>query len=139
MLDTIKDTNNILPSLLSFEEYEAFKSNMDVLEAAAKKIMHRHQLPEPPLTLFSEGTNIVFEYGENQVIKMFPPFHQGQYQSEWLVLKHLQGKLSVNTPKLQYHGELSGWPYIVMTKLDGTLLETLWGNMDHDNKSIIIR
>lgn len=139
MLDTIIDTNNQLPFLHSFEEYEAFKSNIDVLEAAAQKIMHRHHLPELPLTLFSEGTNVVFEYGENQVIKMFPPFHQDQYQGEWLVLKHLQGRLSVNTPTLQYHGELAGWPYIVMTKLEGSLLETLWENMDHDNKLIIIR
>lgn len=139
MLDATINTNNLLPVLHSFEKYEVFKSNIDVLKAAAQKIMHRHHLPELPLTLFSEGTNVVFEYGENQVIKLFPPFHQDQYQSEWLVLKHLQGKLSVNTPTLQYHGEFSGWPYIVMTKLDGTLLETLWEKMSHDNKLIIIR
>ena len=135
----MSDTNNILPPIQTFEEYEVFKLKMDVLQNAAKSIMRRHQLPELPLTLFSEGTNIVFEYGDTQVIKIFPPFHHGQYQGEWLVMKQLQGRLSVNTPTLQYHGEFSGWPYIIMTKLEGTLLETLWGEMDVDNKLIIIR
>lgn len=129
----------MLPLIHSFEEYEAFKVNIDTLEAAAKQIIHIHQLVELPLKLCSEGTNIVFEHGENQIIKIFPPFHQGQYQSEWLVLRHLHRKLSVNTPTLQYHGELDNWPYIIMTKLEGTLLETLWSNMDYDNKLIIIR
>lgn len=135
----MSNTNAMLPPIQAFEEYEVFKLQMDVLQNAAKNIMRRHQLPQLPLTLFSEGTNIVFEYGDTQVIKIFPPFHQGQYQSEWLVMKKLQGRLSVNTPTLQYHGEFSGWPYIIMTKLEGTLLETLWGEMDVDNKLTIIR
>ena len=128
----------ILPLIHSNEEYEQFKQQVEVLEDVAKKIMHRHQLPILPLTLFSEGTNIVFACGNNQVIKIFPPFHQNQYQSERLVLQHVQDKLSVKTPTLKYHGEFSGWPYIVMSQLKGTLLETLWEGMDHVNKAIIL-
>lgn len=138
MLNTMNQSQEFLPQIESFEEYETFKTNIDALEAAAMKILLKHNLPRLTLRLFSEGTNIVFEYGENQVIKIFPPFHSGQYHSEWLLLKHLDKKLSVNTPKLQYHGEYAGWPYIIMTKLDGTLLETLWADMDYDNKIIII-
>lgn len=128
----------ILPLIHSNEEYEKFKQQIDVLEDAARKIMHRHQLPNLPLVLFSEGTNIVFAYGKNQVIKIFPPFHQNQYQSERLVLQHVHNKLPVKTPALQHYGEFSGWPYIVMSQLDGTLLETLWEEMDHANKKIIL-
>jgi hygromycin-B 7''-O-kinase len=135
----IDDTNPILPPIHSFEDYENFKLKTDMHEAAAKQIMHRHCLPQLPLTLFSEGTNIVYECGDQHVIKIFPPFHQEQYQSDWLVMKHLQDKLPVNTPDLQYHGELAEWPYIVMSKLEGTLLETLWPSMHYDNKMIIIR
>jgi len=127
-----------LPLIHSFEEYEKFKQQIAALEDAAKKIMHRYQLPDLPLVLFSEGTNIVFAHGKHQVIKIFPPFHQKQYQSERLVLQQLQGKLSVKTPILQHHGEFSGWPYIVMSQLKGTLLETLWEGMEHANKAIIL-
>lgn len=131
--------NLVLSSISSFEEYEKFKLNIHVLEDIAKVIIHRLQLPDAPLVLFSEGTNIVFEYGNDKVIKIFPPFHLTQYKSEYLVLKHLEGKLSVKTPVIEYHGEIMGWPYIIMTKLEGTLLETLWEKMDYHNKVVIIR
>lgn len=133
------DLNSILSSVNHFEEYEKFKLNRGILENIAKTIIHQHLLPEAPLLLFSEGTNIVFEYDDNKVIKIFPPFHRKQFNSEFLVLKHLQGKLSVKTPIIEYHGEIMDWPYIIMTKLEGTLLETLWEKMDYHNKMIIIR
>jgi hygromycin-B 7''-O-kinase len=129
----------ILPLISSFEEYEIFKQQIEVLEDAAKRIMRRHQLPDLPLVLFSEGTNIVFACGKNQVIKIFPPFHYNQYQSEQLILQKLENRLSVKTPKLYYHGEFSGWPYIIMSLLDGTILETLWDTIEPANKEIILR
>ena len=133
------DLITLLSSISSFEEFKIFKQKTDVVEAVAREIIERHQLPAAPLKLFSEGTNLVFAYGENTVIKIFPPCHRDQFKSDFLVLKHLQDKLSIETPTVQYEGEIFGWPYIVMTQLDGTLLETLWDKMDHDNKVIILR
>ncbi len=133
------DLNPILSSISSFEGYEKFKIKINVLKDMAKAIIHQHQLPDAPLVLFSEGTNIVFEYGDDKVIKIFPPFHQSQFNSEFLVLKHLEGKLSVKTPMIQYHGKIMDWPYIIMTKLEGVLLETLWEDMGDSNKMVIIR
>jgi len=129
----------ILSSTQSFEDYEILKLNPDLINAIAEEITERHRLPKAPLKLFSEGTNIVFAYGDHTVIKIFPPCHLDQFKSEILVLKHLQGKLSVKTPEVKYEGEIFGWPYIVMSQLNGTLLETLWDEMDHDNKIIILR
>jgi len=131
--------SRIFSSVHSFEAFEALKLNIDIFEAAAKEIISRHQLPDASLTLFSEGTNIVFAYGKHQVIKIFPPFHLDQFKSEQLVLKHLQATPSIKTPTIEHDGEIMGWPYIIMTKLEGTLLETLWETMDHSNKMIILR
>jgi hygromycin-B 7''-O-kinase len=129
----------ILSSTHSFEDYEILKLNADLINGVAREIIDRHQLPEAPLKLFSEGTNIVFAYGDHTVIKIFPPVHLEQFKSDLLVLKHLQGKLSVKTPEVKYEGELFGWSYIVMSQLDGMLLETLWDEMNHDNKMVIIQ
>ncbi len=129
----------ILSSPHSFEEFEALKKKPEIRSAIAQEIIERHQLPEAPLELFSEGTNIVYSYGDHTVIKIFPPIHFDQFKGDLLVLKHFQGKLSVQTPTVQYEGNIFGWPYIVMTQLDGTLLETLWDTMDLENKKIIIR
>ncbi len=138
-MDQTVSLRAILSSTQSFEDYEILKLNAALMNAILKEIIERHQLPKAPLKLFSEGTNIVFAYGDHTVIKIFPAFHLDQFKSELLVLKHLQGKLSVKTPTVNYEGEIFGWPYIVMSQLDGTLLETLWDEMDHDNKIIIIR
>jgi hygromycin-B 7''-O-kinase len=136
---TMKNTLSTLATVHSFEEYEQFKQQTFILENIAKEIINRHHLPTTPLTLFSEGTNIVFLHNDSNVIKIFPPFHQDQFNSEQLVLKHLEAKLSIKTPCIQHIGDIAGWPYIIMTKLNGTLLETLWENLDHSNKKIIIR
>jgi hygromycin-B 7''-O-kinase len=133
------DLNILLSSVQTIQEYETIKQNIDILKKIAKEILSQHQLPEDSLTLFSEGTNIVFACGNNRVIKIYPPFHQDQFQSELLVLQHLQGKLSVKTPRVEYDGKIYDWPYIVMTQLKGTPLESLWDTMNFDNKSIIIR
>jgi hygromycin-B 7''-O-kinase len=131
--------STLLTSITTFEEFERLKSITEIFESLAQEILLRHQLPQNSLTLFSEGTNILFAYGESKVIKIFPPFHLDQYTSDSLVLKHLQDKLSVKTPTIEHEGEIEGWPYIIMTKLEGTLLETLWEGMGHTNKLIIIR
>lgn len=47
--------NTILSPTKSFEDYEVLKLNTDVINAIAKEIVERHQLPEAPLKLFSEG------------------------------------------------------------------------------------
>jgi hygromycin-B 7''-O-kinase len=128
------------PELNSFEEFEALKqTNPEILQNAAEEVIRRHNLPDKSLDLFVDGTNIVFAYGNDKVIKIFPPLHQQHFIHETLVLKHLKGKLSVETPIIEYEGEIDGWPYFVMTRLDGTLLESLWDKLDHSNKLVIMR
>lgn len=129
--------NQKLSTIHTFEDYEKLKASIE--EELAQVIIQRHQLPAASLMLFSEGTNIVFSYGESTVIKIFPPFHQSQFESERLVLKHLDGTLSIKTPALEYEGELLGWPYLIISKLKGTPLETLWETMPHSNKVVILR
>lgn len=129
--------NQILSTIQTFEDYEKLKQRVE--EDLVRAVIHRHQLPQASLTLFSDGTNIVFSYGDSKVIKIFPPFHQNQFESERLVLKHLDGKLSIKTPTLEYEGELLGWPYLIMSKLEGTNLETLWEGMPQNNKAVILR
>jgi hygromycin-B 7''-O-kinase len=134
----MKNSNNIFPKVNTDQEYENLKLNSELFTKAALEIIARHHLPNEPLSLF-EGTNIVFAYGSKHVIKIFPPFHQNQFTSDLLVMNHLHKKLSISTPSIKFHGTIDGWPYIIMSRLEGTLLEGLWETLDHDNKKIIIR
>lgn len=126
-----------LSTIHNFEQYEQCKE--DIAESLARTIIDKHLLPEASLTLFAEGTNIVFLYDDSKVIKIFPPFHQNQFDSERLVLKHLDGKLTIITPTLEYEGEVFEWPYFIINKLEGTLLETLWDTMPQSNKAVILQ
>ncbi|WP_419418423.1 aminoglycoside phosphotransferase family protein [Legionella sp. D16C41] len=135
----MNEINNTLASISSYEQFEELKLTSQIFIEVIKNILERHHLPLKSLQLFSEGTNVVYAYDNHLVIKLFPPFHQYQFVSERLVLKALAGKLSVKTPTLIHEGDIAGWPYIIMTKLHGTLLETLWPTLSHDNKLIIIK
>lgn len=113
--------------------------NKAFLENLAHQILDQHSLAKGDLVLFSEGTNIVFSYQNSKVIKIFPPFHHGQFQSESLVLTALANRLPVNSPILEYQGEIGHWPYIIMTQVEGVLLENLWESMTEPQKLMIIR
>lgn len=135
----MKNSNNVLPEVNTDEEYETFKlNNSELLKEVALKIVTKHYLPDAPLSFF-DGTNIVFSHGKDRVIKIFPPLHKSHFDNEVLTMKHLHNKLSVTTPEIEYAGEIDQWPYIVMSQLEGTLLEGLWEKLDHNNKTIIIR
>ncbi len=41
----MKNTLYVLSSIHSFEEYEQFKQQIDILENIAKEILSRHQMP----------------------------------------------------------------------------------------------
>jgi hygromycin-B 7''-O-kinase len=134
---TTPSLNQTLAKIHTNEDYEKLKAQVE--NDLVKAVIHKHQLPEATLSLFDEGTNIVFSYGDDKVIKIFPPFHQHQFDSDRLVLKHVEGKLSVETPSLLHEGTIFGWPYLIISKLEGRLLEGLWETLSHHNKQGILQ
>jgi len=135
----IENLNNILPEINTDKEYEKFKlSHGELFKKMALEIATRHHLPEASLSSF-DGTNIVFSHGKSRVIKIFPPLHKSHFDNEVLVMKSIFTKLSVKTPQIEYVGEIDQWPYIIMSQLEGILLEGLWEGLDQSNKIIIIR
>jgi hygromycin-B 7''-O-kinase len=135
-----KDSFQHFPIFNSIEEYGNLKStHMDFFLELVKKIIHNHHWPQESLSLYEDGTNMVFSYGETHVLKLFPPLHEEQFQNEILVLKHLTDKLRVKTPRIEFSGNMIGWSYIMMSKLEGILLETLWESISHANKLILLQ
>ena len=128
-----------LPEIKTYEEFEKLKPNKALWETAARKIIELHRLPNQPLALFPDGSNVVFRHGSDQIIKIFLPILRDQYESERLVLEQVYGKLSVLTPKLKYSGEIDGWPYIIMDRIEGRTLEGLWEQLPLENKTALIR
>lgn len=122
----------------TYEEFEQLRIENTDFTPAILEILERHNIPNAELTLFSDGCNLVYAVGNERVIKVFPPCHQDQYTNDLVVMRHLDAKLSVPTPRIEFTGEFLGWPYIVMDFLDGTLLEGLWETLPQSNKKILI-
>jgi hygromycin-B 7''-O-kinase len=88
---------------------------------AAHGVSHRH------VHAFAQGSNLVAAVDERRVVKIFPPFHRHQWESERRVLPRLHGRLPIAVPALIAQGTRDdGWTYVIVDKLSGVLLESCW-------------
>jgi hygromycin-B 7''-O-kinase len=120
---------SLLPALPDRAAYEAIQSDPHAWCPAMQVICQRHALPADALVRLSEGTNVVFAAGAQQIIKLYPPHWRRLFIAEQAVAAHLDGKLNVATPDIIAAGELEGWPYLVMQRLAGRYLSEVWNAM----------
>lgn len=96
---------------------------------AMEVICARHGLPTRGLALFASGSDVVFG-GDGFVIKLSTPRWAGQIAHERRVLGMVEGALPVETPRVVAHGDVAGWPYVVMHRLEGMRsLASVWGGL----------
>lgn len=92
-----------------------------------------------PLVPIESGSNLLALLGDELVIKLFPPLLRYQYQSERVALQLLEARLTVSTPRVVADSEIEGWPYLVMTRLPGVGLATVWDRYEEAGKCAILR
>jgi hygromycin-B 7''-O-kinase len=113
---------------ISRDEYRAVRGDPRRWHDAIVAIATRHGLGAAPVQPLG-GSNLVAAagVGGTRVVKLFPPFLRDQWDSERVALAVVHGALApVVTPELLHVGELDGWPYLVMTRLEGASLEDVW-------------
>lgn len=104
---------------------------VDHWRAAMETIALRHGLSAGGLEPYAAGSDVVFG-GEGFVIKLTDPRWAKLFPAERYFLEHLEGKLSIEVPRILAAGELEGWPYFVMTRLDDVELGEVWPKLDHE-------
>jgi hygromycin-B 7''-O-kinase len=121
-----------LPSPIEPAEFdERYRSSLDEWLEAAREQCARCGLPDEPCRPFEDGSNLVVAVGERRVLKLFPPFHHHQWESERQVLPRFFRQLPVAVPELLAEGERDdGWSFVLMTRLPGASLEALWPALD---------
>ena len=78
------------------------------------------------LTRYPAGSRPVYASGD-VVLKLFPPVSGWpEYRIEAQVLTAVQGRLPTPTPRVHAAGEQDGWGYILMSRLPGVPLDTVW-------------
>lgn len=130
-----------LPSTLEPASFErAFRPDHAAWRAAVLEVCKADGIECDAVAAFADGANLVAAVGERWVVKIFPPFHRHQWESERRVLAHLRGKqLPLKVPALITEGTRDDlWPYLIMEKLPGEVLETCWGSFDTQDRVRVV-
>lgn len=83
-------------------------------------------LGDAPLSRFPDGSLPVYAVGDRLVLKLYPPEDADEAHTETVALRAFAGKLTIPTPVVEQAGAHDGWRYVLMTRLDGESLATVW-------------
>ena len=127
-----------LPHLSDFETFQAWRADQSRWLPVALDIAHSHGLMPATPHVFTTGTNLVIGLGDGLILKIFPPIYRAQFVSERGSLTQLRGRLSIPIPEILFEGERDGWPYLVITRLSGTLGSEAWPKLPEDQKERVL-
>jgi len=127
-----------MPRITNKEAFHAWRADPSRCLPAALDIARSHGLPYDNPHLFSTGTNVVVALDDRLVLKIFPPLLRHQFTSERMSLSQLRGRLGVPIPEIVLEGERDQWPYLVLTRLSGTLGTQAWPILPEDQKERLL-
>ncbi|TQF43987.1 phosphotransferase [Bradyrhizobium sp. UNPF46] len=128
-----------LPDFTDANSFRAFRSDPSRWLPIALDIARSHGLDTGAPHVFATGTNLVVGLGENLILKIFPPLLRAQFVSERGSLTQLKGRLHLPIPEIAAEGTRDGWPYLVITRLTGTLGSEVWPQLPEDQKERLLR
>jgi hygromycin-B 7''-O-kinase len=128
-----------LPVFTGTEAFRAWRSDPAQWLSAAIDIARAHGLACSKPEVFSTGTNLVVGLDDPLILKIFPPHLRAQFVSERGALSQLAGRLRLPIPAIVAEGERDGWPYLIITRLAGTLGSEAWPSLAEAQKERVLR
>lgn len=128
-----------LPHFADAQAFRTFRSDPSRWLPIALDIARGHGLDVSAPYVFATGTNLVVGLGETLILKIFPPLLRAQFVSERGSLAQLKGLLHLPIPEIVAEGMRDGWPYLVITRLAGTLGSEVWPQLAEDQKERLLR
>ncbi|WP_339035863.1 aminoglycoside 3'-phosphotransferase/choline kinase family protein [Bradyrhizobium symbiodeficiens] len=128
-----------LPAFTDANSFRAFRSDASQWLPIALDIARGHGLDTSSPHVFATGTNLVVGLGDKLILKIFPPMLHAQFVSERGSLTQLAGHLDLPIPEIVAEGMRDGWPYLVITRLTGTLGSEPWPKLPEDQKERLLR
>ncbi|UPK36191.1 aminoglycoside 3'-phosphotransferase/choline kinase family protein [Bradyrhizobium sp. 186] len=128
-----------LPAFADAESFRAWRSDPARWLPIAIDIARSHGLDGGSPHAFATGTNLVVGLNDGLILKIFPPLLRAQFVSERGSLRQLAGRLHLPIPEIVAEGERDGWPYLVITRLAGTLGSEVWPQLAEDQKERLLR
>ncbi|MDE5460538.1 phosphotransferase [Bradyrhizobium sp. CSS354] len=133
--------SQILPTFADADAdaFRAFRADPPRWLPIAIDIARSHDLDVSSPHVFSTGTNLVVGLGDKLILKMFPPLLRAQFVSERGSLTQLAGRLHLPIPEIVAEGTRDGWPYLIITRLAGTLGSEVWRQLPEAQKEHVLR
>jgi hygromycin-B 7''-O-kinase len=128
---------SLLPRFASGEEFEAFSHTLVGYLPAVREICQRHGLSADKVEKIDDGSVPVFYVGAAFVLKMSPPLWAEKITAEIGILQHLEGKISAPTPQVVHAGEMEGWRYFFMSRLQGQRLVQVLPSLNEKEASTV--
>ncbi|MGY3078595.1 hygromycin-B 7''-O-kinase [Bradyrhizobium sp. LM6.10] len=128
-----------LPHFADAESFRAWRSTSSQWLPIALDIARSHGLDVSAPHVFSTGTNLVVGFGEKLILKIFRPLLRAQFVSERGSLTQLAGRLDLPIPEIVAEGMRDGWPYLIITRLAGTLGSEVWPQLAEAQKERVLR
>ena len=128
-----------LPAFSDAESFRAFRSDPPRWLPIALDIARGHGLDISAPHVFATGTNLVVGLSDRLILKIFPPHLRAQFVSERGSLTQLAGRLHLPIPEIVAEGMRDGWPYLVITRLAGTLGSEAWPRLPEHQKERLLR
>ena len=131
-----------LPQNLTPTDFDTrYRHDSQAWLPAIVDICKAHGLPTTPLVSFPDGSNLIAAAADEFVVKVFPPFHRDQWESERRTLAHLAAHdISISIPQLAGQGEREDrWTYVILSKLPGVTLERVWPSLTTAEKAGCMR
>jgi hygromycin-B 7''-O-kinase len=117
---------DVLPPAATEEAFIAVGRDEAALRPGLERLGTRLGLDPADLTRYPAGSRPVYASGD-VVLKLFPPVAGWPgYRVEAKVLAAVQGRLPTATPRVHAAGEQDGWGYILMSRLPGVPLDSVW-------------
>lgn len=132
-------SNAVLPTFADAESFRAWRSDPTQWLSIARDIARGRGIDIGSPHVFATGTNLVVGLGEKLILKIFPPLLRAQFVSERGSLMQLKGWLDLPIPEIVAEGERDGWPYLVITRLAGTLGSEVWPQLAEAQKERVLR
>jgi len=130
-----------LPTTIDPSDFDArYRRAFDEWGPAVHEVCARHGLACSDVRPFRDGSNLVAEVDGRLVVKLFPPFHRHQWESERRALPCFTGRLPVRVPELAAEGERSdGYTYVVLERVNGRPLDEVWVEVPHAERVELLR
>jgi hygromycin-B 7''-O-kinase len=120
------------------QDFNEFIKDARLCEALASDICRSANIDFSGRRIY-EGSRILFEIAGNRIVKIFPEDEASFCSNESEFLKLLHGKLSAATPELLESGTYSGYPFIIMSRIKGFSLKSVWNEASLPARKSIMR